>query len=216
MNPYEWNYYGAPYRLETGMYVVGDYVYDWYPQSGSQSGDLFILASPTADYGPEKKVKVTDTKMVNAIVDEIIAKGRKVNKEQAREERLRIANKRAAAPKTPAYTAPATTPATTPADTGTGGGTSLIPTWIYDPNASWYAQGWVWGTVALGGVLVAMNWDSIKGMVGMGEAAPAPTLANPRKNKMKKYSNPRKNRKNRRNREEEVEEEVEEIDEDEE
>lgn len=202
----EWNYYGEPYRLPAGMYVVGDYVYDWYPQSG----DLFILASPTADYGPEKKVKVAAVNTVNAIVDEIIAKGRKVNKDESRAERLRISNKRAAAPKPSTYVAPATPAAAEPAPA-----TSLIPTWIYDPTAAFYQQGYFYALVAAGGIAVALNWDTILKTLGVGEAAPA--LANPRKNKMKKYSNPRMNRKNRRkNREVEVEEVDEEIDEDEE
>jgi hypothetical protein len=205
MNPYEWNYYGAA-SVEGGLWRVGDYIYNWYPQSG----DLFIYASPTANYGSAKQVKVTDTKMRDAIVAEIAAKGTKLNKDQARAAAADIEarNKKAA----PVYTpAPATaTPA--PAES-----TSLIPTWIYDPNAAWYQQGYVYALGVTGVILVAVNWDTIKGMVGMGDSAATPALANPRKNKMKKYSNPRMNRKNRRrNREEEVEEEVEEIDEDEE
>lgn len=205
---HEWNYYGEPYRLLAGMYVVGDYVYDWYPQSG----DLFILASPSADYGPEKKVKVAAANTVNAIVDEIIAKGRKVNKEESRAERLRISNKRAAAPKPSTYVPPATT---TPAADEPAPATSLIPTWIYDPTASWYTQGYFYALLATGGIAVAMNWDAISKMLGLNEEEAKSTLANPRKNRMKKYSNPRMNRKNRR-KNREVEEEVEEVDEDEE
>jgi hypothetical protein len=202
---HEWNYYGA--IPDGGLYRVGDYIYNWFPQNG----DLFIYASPSKNYGSQNQLKVTDAKVRDAIVAEISAKGTKLNKDQARAAAADIEARN----KKPAYTAPATTTqdTTTPAPA-----TSLVPTWIYDPNAAFYQQGYFYALVAAGGIAVALNWDAIKGMLGLNESAATPALANPaRKNKMKKYSNPRMNRKNRRrNREEEVEEEVEEIDEDEE
>ena len=201
----EWNYYGA--IPDGGLYRVGDYIYNWFPQSG----DLFIYASPSKNYGSQNQLKVTDAKVRDAIVVEISAKGTKLNKDQARAAAADIEARNK--PKAPAYTpAPAASAAPAPAES-----TSLIPTWIYDPNAAFYQQGYFYAIIAAGGIAVALNWDSITKMLGMGTAEAAPALANPRKNKMKKYSNPRMNRKNRRrNREEEVEEEVEEIDEDEE
>jgi hypothetical protein len=200
---HEWNYYGA--IPDGGLYRVGDYIYNWFPQNG----DLFIYASPSKNYGSQNQLKVTDAKVRDAIVAEISAKGSKLNKDQARAAAADIEARNK--PKAPAYT-PAPAAVSEPAPP-----TSLVPTWIYDPNAAFYQQGYFYALVAAGGIAVALNWDAIKGMLGLNESAATPALANPRKNKMKKYSNPRMNRKNRRrNREEEVEEEVEEIDEDEE
>lgn len=201
---HEWNYYGA--IPDGGLYRVGDYIYNWYPQNG----DLFIYASPTKNYGSQNQVKVTDAKVRDAVVAEISAKGTKLTKDQARAAAADIEARN----KKPSYT-PA--PAATPAVAEPAPATSLIPTWVYDPNAAWYQQGYVYAIGAGFVIAVAMNWDSIAKMLGMGTTEAAPALANPRKNKMKKYSNPRMNRKNRRkNRVEEVEEEVDEIDEDEE
>lgn len=202
---YEWNYYGAA-SVEGGLWRVGDYIYNWYPQSN----EIFIYASPTKNYGSTNQVKVADTKTRDAIVAEIAQKGAKLTKDEARAAAADIEARNKS--KASSYTAPVAT--TT--DTSAPAPTSLIPTWIYDPNGSWYTQGYLYALLAVGGIAVALNWDSIKGMLGMNESA-APALANPRKNKMKKYSNPRMNRKHRRkNREVEEEVEVEEIDEDEE
>lgn len=208
MRANEWNYYGAP---DSGVYVVGDYIYEFkYSYVPGSLDTIWIIASPSADYGPAKKHPVAD-QYVKAITAEIGEKGRKLSSDaEIQQERNRITQKRNA-PRPPA--------APPGADTSTGGGTSLIPTWIYDPSAAWYQQGYFYALVATGGIVVVMNWDTITKKVTelMGGEAAAPALANPRKNKMKKYSNPRMNRKHRRkNREEEVEEEVEEIDEDEE
>ena len=203
---HEWNYYGA--APEGGLYRVGDYIYNWYPQSS----EVFIYASPSKNYGSANQLKVTDTKVRDAIVAEIGAKGAKLNKDEARAAAADIESRN----KKPAYVPPATTTPTT-TTTAPAASTSLIPTWIYDPTASWYMQGYFYALLATGGIAVAMNWDTILKTLGLNEEEAKPALANPRKNKMKKYSNPRMNRKNRRkNRAEGVEEEVEEVDEDEE
>ena len=88
--------YGVANTLADGVYLVGDYLYSWFPASG----DLFLRAEPGHDYSDNLQ-KIADPKMREAVLS-AMAGGRKILKDEIRANRERIAALPPAAPlKTP-------------------------------------------------------------------------------------------------------------------
>lgn len=78
--------------LPDGVYLVGDYLYSWFPLSG----DLFLRAEPGSDY-TDNLQKITDAKMREAVFT-AMSNGKKIPKDEIRYNRERIAALPKAAP----------------------------------------------------------------------------------------------------------------------
>ena len=115
--------------LADGVYLVGDYLYSWFPTSG----DLFLRAEPGSDYSDNLK-KIADPPMRGAVFAAMKTNGRKILKDEIRANRERIA----ALPKAP--------PLEKPEDVG-----NPPP----PGSAAFYKEPWFWaasvgGTALLG------------------------------------------------------------------